>query len=83
MGARSETGEVISNEPPKPIGTHPETGENIYVLSGRFGPYVQQGEMPEGKGKSKKPKAKRSSVPKEKDPTSSNLYPLMPVRDER
>jgi DNA topoisomerase-1 len=73
MGARSETGEVISNEPPKPIGTHPETGENIYVLSGRFGPYVQQGEMPEGKGKSKKPKAKRSSVPKEKDPTSVTL----------
>ncbi len=42
-GARTETGEVISNEPSKPIGTHPDTGENIYVLSGRFGPYVQLG----------------------------------------
>lgn len=67
-GARTETGEVISNEPSKPIGTHPDTGENIYVLSGRFGPYVQLGEMPEGKGKTKKPKLKRASIPKEKDP---------------
>jgi len=70
MGARTETGEVISNEPAKPIGTHPDSGENIYVLTGRFGPYVQLGEMPEGKGKTKKPKPKRSSIPKEKDPAT-------------
>ena len=70
MGARTSGGEVISNEPQKPIGTHPDSGENIYVMSGRFGPYVQLGEMPEGKGKSKKPKPKRSSVPKEKDPAT-------------
>ncbi len=65
LGARTETGEVISNEPPKPIGNHPETGEPIYVLNGRFGPYVQLGEMPK-KG-SKKSKPRRSSIPKEKD----------------
>ncbi len=70
LGARTETGEVISNEPSKPIGTHPDSGENIYVLSGRFGPYVQLGEMPEGKGKTKKPKPKRASIPKEKDPAT-------------
>jgi len=69
-GARTATGEVISNEPAKPIGTHPDSGENIYVLSGRFGPYVQLGEMPEGKGKTKKAKPRRSSIPKEKDPAS-------------
>src|SRR5581483_2595122 len=39
IGARTEAGEVISNEPAKPIGIHPESGENIYVLNGRFGPY--------------------------------------------
>ncbi len=72
-GARTETGEVISNEPSAPIGTHPDTGENIYVLSGRFGPYVQLGEMPEGKGKSKKAKPKRASIPKEKDPTTVTI----------
>jgi len=70
IGARTETGEIISNEPAKPIGTHPETGENIYMLNGRFGPYVQLGEMPEGKGKTKAKKPKRASVPKEKDPAS-------------
>src|SRR3989338_2329655 len=43
-GARTAEGEVISNEPAKPIGTHPDSGENIYVLSGRFGPYVQLGD---------------------------------------
>jgi DNA topoisomerase-1 len=70
IGARTETGEVISNDPAKPLGTHPTTGENIYVLSGRFGPYVQLGEMPEGKGKSKKAKPKRASIPKEVDPAT-------------
>jgi DNA topoisomerase-1 len=70
IGARTETGEVISNEPQKPIGNHPETGEPIYVLSGRFGPFVQLGEMPTGKGSSKKAKPKRASIPKEKDPST-------------
>jgi DNA topoisomerase-1 len=56
MGARTETGEVISNEPPKPIGNYPENGEPIYVLNGRFGPYVQLGETPTGKGSKSKNK---------------------------
>ena len=73
LGARTEHGEVISREPPPPIGVHPETGENIYVLDGRFGPYVQQGETPEGKGKTKKTKPRRASVPKEKVPAEVTL----------
>ncbi|MDZ4226247.1 MAG: DNA topoisomerase, partial [Patescibacteria group bacterium] len=72
-GARTEIGEVISNEPPKPIGNWPETGEPIYVLSGRFGPYVQVGETPTGKGSKSKNKPKRASVPKEKDPENVTL----------
>jgi DNA topoisomerase-1 len=72
-GARTELGEVLSNEPAKPIGKHPESGEDIYVLNGRFGPYVQLGEMPEGKGKSKKPKPRRASIPKEKDPATITI----------
>ncbi len=67
-GARTELGEVISNEPAKPIGTHPESGEDIYVLSGRFGPYVQLGGEPTGKVKKGEPKPKRASLPKDKKP---------------
>ena len=78
QGARTETGEVISNEPQKPIGADPKTGSPVYVLSGRFGPFVQLGETPKkenvkGKGKSKAAKPKRASVPKGKDPASVTL----------
>jgi len=72
-GARTETGEVISNEPPKPIGNWPETGEPIYVLTGRFGPYVQVGEVVKGKGSKSKNKPHRASVPKEKLPEDVTL----------
>ncbi|MEX1087089.1 MAG: DNA topoisomerase, partial [Candidatus Paceibacterota bacterium] len=50
----------------EPIGQHSKTGENIYLLTGRFGPYVQLGESPE-KGDKKAEKPKRASVPKEMD----------------
>ncbi|MDE2071177.1 MAG: type I DNA topoisomerase [Patescibacteria group bacterium] len=62
-GARTAEGLVLSNEPSKPIGKHPESGEDIYVLSGRFGPYVQLGEQKKGS----KLKPKRASIPKDKN----------------
>ncbi|THB63906.1 MAG: type I DNA topoisomerase [Spirochaetaceae bacterium] len=47
---------------PVPIGQHPETGENIYCLMGRYGPYLQLGEKTE-----ENPKPKRASLPSTMD----------------
>ncbi|OGG41732.1 DNA topoisomerase I [Candidatus Kaiserbacteria bacterium RIFCSPHIGHO2_01_FULL_46_22] len=62
-GSRLIDGSEVKQD--EPIGVHPETGENIYVLNGRFGPYVQQGETPDKKDK-KAPKPRRASLPKGK-----------------
>ncbi len=47
-------------EGPEVVGIHPETGDTIYMTTGRYGPYVQLGE--ESEGSKKKPK--RASLPK-------------------
>lgn len=47
---------------PTSLGLDPETGKNVYLRTGTFGPYVQLGEDPEDK---KADKPKRASVPKE------------------
>ncbi len=61
----------------EPIGNDPETGLSIYTKVGRFGPYVQLGEMPakglKVKKGEKKPKPKMASIPKEVDPTTVTL----------
>lgn len=66
-GARTEKGEEV--KPDEPIGTYPETGEPIFILNGRFGPYVQVGQAVKGK----KVKPRRASIPKEKDLGSVTL----------
>lgn len=56
-GARTAEGKEIEEE--KPIGNDPETGEEVFVLDGRFGPYVQLGKKTK---ENKKPR--RASLPK-------------------
>ncbi|MDO8594141.1 MAG: type I DNA topoisomerase [bacterium] len=71
------TAEGLEIKPDEPIGTYPPTGENIYLLNGRFGFYVQVGQAEKGvKGKrggkgpasrkatQDKPKLRRASVPR-------------------
>ncbi|MFP4300976.1 MAG: type I DNA topoisomerase [Spirochaetaceae bacterium] len=53
---------------PEPIGTHPDTGEKIYCLTGRYGPYVQLGEATEDK-----PKPKRAGLPKGVKPSEVDV----------
>lgn len=66
-GALTLDGKELGKE--EPIGKHPDTGEEIFLLEGRFGPYVQLGHTPPTKdtetGKKLKnvPKPRRASVP--------------------
>lgn len=80
-GARLIDGSEV--KPDAPLGNHPDTSEPIYVLNGRFGPYVQLGDTPEKiKGK-KQPTPKRASLPPGTKPEDVTLvdavkYLLLP-----
>lgn len=58
----------LQEQGPLSIGKYPETNQDIYVFTGRYGPYVQLGEVTEDK-----PKPKRSSLPKGISPQSITL----------
>ncbi len=56
-------------EGPEKVGMHPDTGEPIFMLTGKYGPYVQLGEaIPDSKEK-----PKRSSLPKGVTPENITL----------
>ncbi|HJR54212.1 MAG TPA: type I DNA topoisomerase [Gemmatimonadota bacterium] len=46
----------------EPLGTHPETGQPVYLKTGRYGPYVQLGEG-DGDGKPKRASLLRGMEP--------------------
>ena len=54
---------------PRVLGDDPETGLPVLVITGRFGPFVQLGELPPGS----KEKPKRSSLFSSMDPTTVTL----------
>ncbi|MEK9660739.1 MAG: type I DNA topoisomerase, partial [Alphaproteobacteria bacterium] len=57
-----DEGEADLAAGPKLLGTDPESGKDVTLRKGPYGPYVQLGE-PEGEGKAAT-KPKRSSIPK-------------------
>ncbi len=91
-GARLEDGTEMKAD--EPIGMHPDTGQPVYIKTGRFGPYVEtplsppsgggdpeesatKDAEPKGKktrkAKTKKPAAKRASIPPGKKPSEVTL----------
>jgi DNA topoisomerase I len=58
----------LKEEGPQVLGKHPENGEPIFVLEGRYGPYVQLGDMADDKIK-----PKRVGLPKGVKPEDVNL----------
>lgn len=54
-------------EGPRPIGKHPESGEPIYILNGRYGPYVQVGEVTDDNKKPKRASLLKGMKPEDVD----------------
>ncbi len=59
-----------------PIGVDPVSGLNVYAKQGRFGAYVQLGEMPEVKPKAKKAKGKKAKAAPEGEPAKPKTASL-------
>ncbi len=79
-GARLIDGSEV--KPEEPIGLHPETQEPIFVMNGKYGPYLQLGLTPEKvkKVKGKKtpkveavPPPRRAALPPSVDPSTVTL----------
>jgi DNA topoisomerase-1 len=59
---------IASEKGPQSIGKDPKSGLDVYCLSGRFGPYVQLGQVTE-----EQPKPRRASLLKGMDPKNVPL----------
>jgi DNA topoisomerase-1 len=68
MTANGEAASAIPAEGIE-LGVHPDTGEKVTRRQGRFGPYLQLGEVSEGS----KEKPKRASIPRAFDPVDIDL----------
>lgn len=74
-GALTMDGQEIKKD--EPIGVDQETGLPVFVLIGKYGPYVQLGQRVKGKGSKKAPKPKMASIPKEKNLTEVTMEDAM------
>ncbi len=70
-GALSMEGVEIKKD--EPVGIDPKSGLPIFLLIGKYGPYVQVGERVKGKGSKKAVKPRMASVPKNKDLSTVTL----------
>ena len=70
-GSLTMDGQEIKKD--EPIGVDPESGLPIFIMIGKYGPYVQVGERVKGKGSKKAVKPKMASIPKGKDLSTVTL----------
>ena len=59
----------IQKRGPEPIGIHPDSGEPIFCMSGRYGPYLQLGETDPERAE----KPRRASLPKGMKPSDVTM----------
>ncbi len=57
----------LSEEEDKPLGIHPDEGLPVFLLSGRYGPYVQLGEVTEENKKPKRVSLLKGMTPESMD----------------
>lgn len=57
----------LSEEEDKPLGIHPDEGLPVFLLSGRYGPYVQLGEVTEENKKPKRVSLLKGMTPEDMD----------------
>jgi DNA topoisomerase-1 len=58
---------VAEKEGPTSLGDHPESSEPVYVLTGRYGPYVQKGDVTEDNKKPKRVSLLKGMKPSDVD----------------
>ncbi|MFT5680005.1 MAG: DNA topoisomerase-1 [Myxococcota bacterium] len=68
---------IERQEGPRVLGEHPEDGKPIYLMKGRFGPYIQHGEVVETIIKAKTSRGK-DKIQKSKPPRASLLRGMLP-----
>lgn len=59
----------IAEQGPEPFGVDPKSGKNVYILTGRYGPYFQLGEQEEDS----EVKPRRAQLPKGKQPSEVTM----------
>ncbi|MFN8060990.1 MAG: type I DNA topoisomerase [Vicinamibacterales bacterium] len=67
-------------EGPQQLGIDPASQQTVFLMQGRFGPYVQLGETPD-KADKKAPKPKRSSIPSSMSASSLTLEDALKLLD--
>ena len=68
LGVVDGTGPAL----PRSLGAHPATGLEVRIMSGPYGPYIQEGETPK-KGDKDAPKPRRSGLVKGEDVATVTL----------